>query len=176
MAPPMNATTQLMISVLTVLTSGVMAGVVTHWLATTRQEKQFRREKLEQLYLAVHGFCTAFVSSNIVWLPVMTGEMHYNEALDLQIKNAPAKGSGFYETAEMLVNIYFPPLRAALNEIIKARDATNKVQGEFGRTYKAHGPDETHRMFLDPFKEGMNKFSLAHRCFNQELFLLAKSI
>jgi hypothetical protein len=78
---------QLVVSLMTIAFSGLVSAVVTHQLSTSRQERDFRRKKLEELYLAVVGFCTSIQTANIVWLPVMRGDFAYNTGLDLQIKN-----------------------------------------------------------------------------------------
>jgi hypothetical protein len=77
---------QILIPLLTILLSGLVATVVTHYLATSHQEKQFRRQKLEELYFSIDGFCTWFVAFNAYWPGVMGSKIDYHTALNKQIE------------------------------------------------------------------------------------------
>src|SRR6266700_4180677 len=115
---------QILISLLTILFSGLMATIVTHYLATSHQEKQLRRQKLEELYFSMDGFCTVVVSFNAYWPGVMDGKIDYHVALDEQIKSSSdRKNERYHQTAEMLVNIYFPALLPSFDAIMARRDS-----------------------------------------------------
>lgn len=97
---------QLLISIATILCSGVISAIVTHKLSTGRAEREFRRKKLEELFMAVHTYCNKLFTANIMWPRVMRGEIDYNQGLDIFIKNNSEKDNSA-DTAVMLINIYF---------------------------------------------------------------------
>jgi hypothetical protein len=165
---------QLILSLL--LTSGVVSALVAHQLANSREEREFRRKKIEELYLAVHGFCMTFISHHLVWPRVMLGDMTYNEALDIQLKKSADLDTRNYETATMLINIYFPGLRERLAAILKSRDATNAIHGQFRKSYVELGPDSSQRIFVNPFNDAIKKFEAEHELFNKALFKEAESV
>src|SRR5438105_6769249 len=107
---------QLLISIATILCSGVISAIVTHKLSTGRAEREFRRKKLEALFMAVHTYCNKLFTANLMWPRVMRGEIDYNQGLDIFIKNHSEKDDSA-EIAIMLINIYFPELRPALDLI-----------------------------------------------------------
>jgi hypothetical protein len=168
---------QLVVPILTILFSGLVSAVVTHRLATSHQERQFRREKLEQLYTAMDSFCTTLVGANMVWPPVMREEMEYNEALDLQIKNLSDKDKGqLHRSIEMLVNIYFPSLLVSLENVFKVREEVNAIQHLFKKDYKRDGPVAANRKYVAPFLAALSEFDSARERFNKALFAAAKAI
>jgi len=92
-------TAQIFIPFLTILFSGLLATIVTHYLTTSHQEKQFNRQKLEELYFAMDGFCTFFGTFNAYWPGVVEGKIDYNAALDKA--RSDRKNERFHQTAEM---------------------------------------------------------------------------
>jgi hypothetical protein len=167
-------TAQILIPLLTILFSGLLATIVTHYLTTSHQEKQFKRQKLEELYFAMDGFCTLFVTFNAYWPGVMEGKIDYNTALDKA--GSDAKNERFHQTAEMLVNIYFPALLPNFDAIMARRDSVNEIFSAFRKQYKASGPDAPNRKFVAPFNQAMLDFDTEHTRFNHELFKIAKAI
>lgn len=168
--------TQIIIALLTILGSGVVTAVVTHRLATSRQEREFKRKKLEELYLALQGFCTIFGAWSILWPAVMKGEMEFNQALDIQLESKAGKDARYLETATMLINIYFPSLRDGLAALLKRRDEANLVFGNFKSLYKESGPTAETAAFMGPFSKAMLNFDAAHQDLNELLFRLAEAI
>jgi hypothetical protein len=169
-------TAQIFITLLTILFSGLVATIVTHYLATSHQEKQFRRQKLEELYFAMDGFRTWFVTFNAYWPAVMDGKIDYNTALDKQIEARTDKDERFHQTAEMLVNIYFPALLPNFDAIMARRDSVIEIFSAFRKQYKTSGPDASNRKFIAPFNQAMRDFDAEHSRFNHELFKIAKAI
>jgi hypothetical protein len=153
----------------------LISAVVVHYLIYARKERDFRRKKIEELFLALQAWCVAFLGNHIVWPRVMLGEMDYNEALDIQLKNPP-KSHGKLDTVTMLVNLYLPELRPELEAILKARDDVNAIQGKFRKAYKGIGPNASHRQFVTPFNEKLLQFEEAQQRFNRALFTVAQSM
>ena len=65
----------------------------------------------------------------------MRGEITYNDANDLIIKNHD-KGDKSHDVAQMLVNIYFPQLRPHLSKTLQRRDRINQIRSEFKKSYE----------------------------------------
>ena len=151
-----------------------MSAVVVHYLTNAREERDFRRKKIEELFLALQAWCVTFIAHHVVWPRVMMGEMDYNQALDIQLENPP-KSQGKIETVTMLVNLYLPALRPQLQAILKARDEVNKIHAQFRKTYKNIGPHLSHEKLVRPFNDAMTQFEQAQEQFNTALFKAAKS-
>src|SRR5439155_18834663 len=130
------------------LTSGLISAVVVHYLTNAREERDFRRKKIEELFLALQEWCVA---------------------------ENPPKSQGKIETVTMLVNLYLPELRPEFEAILKARDDVNTIQGQFRKAYKEIGPHASHRQFITPFNDGMAQFEQAQQRFNTALFKVAQS-
>jgi hypothetical protein len=161
---------QLIVSVTTILCSGVVSAIVTHKLSTERAEREFRRKKLEELFFAVHTFCTKLFSANIIWPQVMRGEITYNDGLELIIKNHDRQDKS-YDIAEMLINIYFPELLPHLQAILKRRDQINRIQSEFKKSYQRQ---ESCDSFLKPFLTELNGVDVDEKSLTKALFRISE--
>jgi hypothetical protein len=169
-------TWQIVISLLTILCSGLVSAIVTHRLATSRQEREFKRQKLESLYFSIEGFCLTFVIFHFYWPGVMDGKIDYNTALTKQIEaGGDQKNERHHQTAEMLVNIYFPALIPNFGALMTRRDAVNKIVSVFQERYKKIGPVASNREFMLPFNQAILDFNAEHSRFNRELFKIAKA-
>ncbi|HUJ10500.1 MAG TPA: hypothetical protein VL171_10795 [Verrucomicrobiae bacterium] len=149
---------QILLALTTVLGSGVLAAFVAHKFAERREEREFRRRKSEELFLAVHGYCITFVSRNMLWPRVMDGEMDYNKVLDINAEDK-APTPGHYETMQMLINIYFPDLLPDFRAILAAREPINDMKANFRNAYERGTPT---RQFSEPFSRALLKFE--HLC------------
>jgi len=167
---------QLIISVATIVTTisggGVIAAVVAHKLSSARAEREFERRKLEELFVAVHRYCTKLFAANIVWPRVMRGEIDYNQGLDIFIKNHSKKDEN-HETAIMIINIYFPKLRQAFDGILHRRDRINNIKSDFKATYlRGNNCGSFERPFLDELKA----IDADEKKFMDELFQISRSL
>jgi hypothetical protein len=163
---------QLVISIATILSSGVVSAIVTHKLSTGHAEREFRRKKLEELFMAVHTYCTKLFTANIMWPRVMRGEIDYNEGLDIFMKGHGEKDTSA-ETAIMLINIYFPELRPGLDAIFQRRDQINRIQSEFKRTYQRDEPCDS---FVRPFLAELAAIDTDEKNLTDELFRVSRDV
>jgi hypothetical protein len=154
------------------LFSGLVSALVAHRLGTSRQDREFKRKKIEELYMAMHGFCTTFKVFAMPMLPVMRGKIDYNQALDVQLKHDKSS-ERYYETAAMPVSIYFHELRPRFERILECRDAVNGVLSDFKRAYEKAAPTSS---FVTPFKAAMDEFEKERNGFNEDLFRIAHGI
>lgn len=133
---------QIALGILTIGASGLASGIVTFKLDSSRDARRMRREKLERLFIAHTAFKREL---DVNWFPymfAMSGEISYNDALDLTIKNG-VSGERNFETIEMLVMLYFPELTKGLAELARIRDQAADVIKKHKETYKRIGPHPT---------------------------------
>jgi hypothetical protein len=161
---------QIIISIATILCSGVVSAVVTHKLSTGRAEREFRRKKLEELFFAVHTYCTKLFSRNIVWPQVMRGKISYDDANGLIIQNHDKQDKS-HDVMEMLVNIYFPELRPHLLGILNRRDQINTIYGEFTKSYKRQ---ENCECYIQPFLDELSAIDTDEKAMTNSIFRLSE--
>jgi len=128
---------QLILSVATIICSGVISAIVTYKLNARKDETQLLRQKLEELNLAILRFCTQLDTTFLPYISAMTGKLTYNQALDIVLNSKDTEKN--YDKIAMIVNIYFPQLSSNLENIHKARDAGNEVIHDFKRFYESEG-------------------------------------
>jgi hypothetical protein len=100
------------------------------------RNKDFIRDKLEELYLLHEAWLNALATSYLPFLSVMKGEMTYDDALDLFIKNNKSPTVDF-KRLQMLVDLYFPEIKVAFDQLSAARDGANAIKSAHKREYKA---------------------------------------
>ncbi len=128
---------QWILSVLTIVCSGVVSAIVTYKLNKKKDERQFMRQKLEELNLALLRFCTQMGSYFLNFSSVMTGKITYNQALD--IVNKSTNIENYYDKISLILNIYFPQFNSHLEQIHNARDEGNEIVFDFKRFYDREG-------------------------------------
>jgi hypothetical protein len=146
------STIQILLSLATIVMSGVMSAIVTFRLNARRGEKEFRRQKLEQFYMAASGYCNRLGCNFFAYLPVMEQAITFNDALDI-VNKAGKDEERRFEHANMLIAIYFPHFQAAFDEVLRCRDTLNGILGDFKRSYKNGNPDGSR--WLRPYTEAL---------------------
>jgi hypothetical protein len=136
---------QIIISIATILCSGVVSAVVTHKLST-------------------------LFSRNIVWPQVMRGKISYNDANGLIIQNHDKQDKS-HDVMEMLVNIYFPELRPQLLGILNRRDQINAIYGEFT---KSHNREENCECYIQPFLDELSAIDTDEKAMTNSIFRLSE--
>lgn len=148
------------LGIATILASGVTSAFVTSRLNRRKDRFEFLRGKAETLYLAVDQYAKVLGQHALTYYPVLRGEIDWNQMLDLQIASGsnPGKHEGA-EVMEMLVALYFPSVRPALDELFAARDAFNKVTHAMKRDYRRYGgvPAQEHGTKFQRAVELMNE-------------------
>ena len=140
----------MIISLLTVLASGITAAVVTHVLNSRKEERLLVRQKLEDLHLAVHRYSIAMSCGFMPFLRAMEGGLDYNQANDMLIQGADGKDKDAFPTIERLMGIYFPDLEPEMTPIVDSRKKLNDLKHAFKLDYQrgmvANGS------WLEPFR------------------------
>ena len=127
---------QVILGLLTIVMSGVVAAVVTFRLSARREDRQFRRERLEHLFRSFVAFCRMLGVHWSSYTSVMTGKIDYNQALDMTIASGK-NDERHLENVEMLVAIYWPELQSHVDALKTVRDDASSVLGEHKARYKA---------------------------------------
>jgi len=119
---------QLSLGLLTIIGSGLTSSWVTHRLNKEQSQTIFLRQKAETLYLAAEEYNMAVSSIALTYFPLFDGRYDYNAMLDQQVKSGAANPeNGGAKAMTMIVEIYFPTVRPALERVWRARDAFNDV-------------------------------------------------
>jgi hypothetical protein len=133
---------QIILGLLTIAMSGVIAAVVTYRLNISRDERRFRRQRLEEVFTAFNGFTRQLGVTWLTYTNVMTGKIDYNQALDMVI----AQGKDVvhhFDTLNMIILLYWPELIPHLDRVKAMRDEANDVLHEHKRRYLAgHAQDK----------------------------------
>ena len=132
----METNTQIIISLLTIIGSGVVSAFITQKLVTSRSEKEFKRKKIEELFLSVHKYCRGLSVANMVWPEVAAGKINYNEAIDIVTKSDKSSYLGAYESSEMIVKLYFPHLEKDFDKILLTRKEIGFAKLNLKRDYE----------------------------------------
>ncbi|MCU1264129.1 MAG: hypothetical protein JWM21_447 [Acidobacteria bacterium] len=114
------------------------------------KEREFTRDKVEELYLLHEEWLNVSASSNLPFISVMKGEITYNDALDMFIDGNKNRTVDF-KRLQMLVDLYFPDVKASFDRLATARDEVNKIKSEHKRQYKRGNIDGT--AYVMPFIE-----------------------
>jgi hypothetical protein len=133
------------IAIFTILGSGVVSGVVTYKLNASQKEREFRREKLEECFRAVHHYLISLTTHYLVWAEVMSGKLTYDQANDMIIAEGKREDREYPLLAELLIRLYFPSLQTHFDTLLKTRDELSRLQSEFGRSYRRNGPTGDYR-------------------------------
>ncbi len=136
-----------------------------------QERREVVRARLEELYSLIGRWAGEVVIHHTTYRKVMEGELTYNQALDLSIKNKPSIDANRMFT---LAELYFPSAHQALEELKELRDKAASIQTNFKQKYREDGsPSEKHAELLT---EVLEAFSLAVHKYERELSAHAKDV
>ena len=166
--------TQLLLSILTILASGVVAGVVTFRLNAARDARRMRREKLEATYMAHSGFLRQLDLGWMPYMAVMANELSYNDALDIAINKQTGTEPKHFEHLAMLVALYFPELQEGLARLVEIRDRAAAIIQTHKDEYKSVGPHVS--KFREEMVRLVHALNAHEVAFNAEMGALARKL
>lgn len=181
------STLQLLVSLLTIIGSGVVSAVVTYMLNARKSDREFLRGEIELLWTAVHTFGKETEIATSLWLAVLDGMMPHEKALEGYSRLTSKIEPGNHERTEMLVQLYFPfllpPLVALLlsqgrlerfvHEVAEASQNLEKLDEV--RTHRERLGDELNtftsriREFKHAIAEGPERWERSGRMFQLEM-------
>jgi hypothetical protein len=129
-------TSQILLGLLTITMSGVVAAAVTYKLNSSRDEKRFRRQRLEEVFTSFQGFVIDLSKNWIAYTNVMTGKLDYNQALDLVIEQDKGTPTHF-QKLEMVVTLYWPELMSFMDRLKVLRDKGGDILHAHKQRYLA---------------------------------------
>ncbi|HJW86800.1 MAG TPA: hypothetical protein VJ440_09225 [Candidatus Brocadiaceae bacterium] len=150
-----------------ILTSSVVAGLVTFVLNMYKEERILRRQKLEALYLYASNWIRLLAIFGLNHGSAMRGTLTLNQVNDLIIKYGSDEKNNF-ENMNMLVGLYFPRLQGGIDELMKCRESLNALIKIFKQRYKNGETDGS--MLLPEFKEIMDRLDNAEEKFKNAVF------
>lgn len=165
--------TQLLVSFATILCSGVVSAWVTQRLIERRSERDFRRQKLEQLFLAFDAFRSILFAYQMQLLVAIAGQLDPKATIHTAADNMP-KESNDYQMTVMLINVYFPELRPRFEDFMKTRDQLNTVwikYIEHQKETKRHEPS-----FAMQFRRQMDTLHQQEETLKEAIFRIAAKI
>ena len=150
-----------------ILTSSVVAGLVSFVLNMYKEERLLKRQKLEALYLHTSNWIKSLGGFGLNYGFAMKGKLTLNQVYDMTIKNSPDEKNNF-ENMNMLVGVYFPRLQGVLDELMKCRKSLNALTKEFELRYKNGETDGS--VLLPEFKEIMDRLDDIEKKFKNAIF------
>jgi len=126
---------QLIIAVFTIAMSGVVASVVSHKLNENKDDRNFKRQKIENIFISFHEWSSTLSMAFIPYISVMRGELTFDDVHEMIISKGSPK-EPYYQNLIMNISIYFPALKSDLDKMFEIRTNLNKVIYEYKNQYK----------------------------------------
>jgi hypothetical protein len=114
----------------------------------SRSKAELLRQKGEELYELTSEWQQNLGVQCLSIQAVMTGDLSYNEALDMQINEVTP---GKHHRLRLLVHAYFPDLLSDLDNVETKRDAVSKIRSTHKMLYKRG--DDDGLPLLKPFTD-----------------------
>jgi hypothetical protein len=126
---------EVIVPLLTLLLSGVVATLVTYWLAKLAQRRELLRTKLEEAYMACDTFCRSLGMHYLSYFPLYKGEVSLAEHNDFSLDRGTPDDVSAFRRLEMVVHIYATSALPAYNELLSVRDELAKLRVEHRSRY-----------------------------------------
>src|ERR1019366_6406764 len=99
-----------------------------------QRQQELLRTRGEELYTLTSTWLKMIATHHIRKTYVMLGNITYDQALDLEVKDD--KHLLDFERIGLLVDVYFPSARSAYDAVLAVRDERNEIEMTFDRDYK----------------------------------------
>ena len=154
----------------TVLTSGLVAGIVTFQLNATREDRLFKRQRLEELYEAYFDASQGLSAYWVPYFAVMSNSITDDQLLD-PVKNRDLREPLPISRVQMLASLYHPGFLPFVDELLAIRDRASEIVQAHKKEYEQIGPhksdalDEMHDLLsrLDEAEEGFTSALRGYR-------------
>lgn len=131
-----------------------------------QKSKELKIEKLEELYFLFSKWSTELISKYMITIPQLVGEISVEASLESKSKAAMTE-PGTFQKYQMLVQMYFPELKPALNNVFTARNEC----AEF-----LHFKEKQSKETISKFVRAQGDFSNAAEQFLAEVAKLASTL
>lgn len=147
-------------TILTILSSGLVAGFVSVALANKKETFLYKQKKAEDLYRAADSYIKMLSAIYILRYPYVKNEISEQEMQELTTKSIDRQqAKDAHPTLWMLVSFYFPEIDPALREFDKSREAVNSAVA----SHTKHGTG------LKPFDEAFVEFDKSSKLLLEEI-------
>ena len=131
-----------------ILSSGVVASIISASLTDAKEKRLLRRQKIEEIYLGAAAWLSSAEIVFLRYLRVCEGSLTYNQVLDMEIANG-APASDHHLRMRMNIEMYEHGLVAALrtveNELGQMNRLRSAVRGCYDETGQASELEDTYR-------------------------------
>lgn len=141
-----------------ILSSGVIAAIISASLTDAKERRILRREKIEEIYLNAASWLNTANSSYVPYLRVCEGRLTFDQALDLQIQNPRPEAGEQHLRMVMNIEMYENRLLPVLRAMETRLEQLNEAQHALRNYYADHGEAS---VFEAPFRERLIAFGKA---------------
>ena len=127
--------------------------LTSHFDAKKRRDEMLRGRG-EELYVLCERWVNGLFTLALRRSFVMEGKLTYNQVLDMEIAEGNQRPPDF-SRVEMLIDVYFPSVRSAYDQVAGVRESLNALVNQHKRAYAAGDVDGT--AFLGPILAEMRK-------------------
>lgn len=127
--------------VTTILTSGVVSGFVTYKLNAGREERLYRRQRLEELHEAFFEVSSGLSAYWVPYIFAMANQVTYNQALDMTAGSDRQRPLPVARM-EMLAALYHPALLPRVHRLLEIRKDANHIIHVHKERYRSDGPHD----------------------------------
>ena len=99
------------------------------------RDKEIMRERAEELYLNVKSFGLHIFTNNLPYYKVMTGDITFNQALDIFKESNKTLGYDL-SRIHMISDVYFPEIALELKELVEFNGQVHDIVESFKAKYK----------------------------------------
>ena len=135
------------------------------------RDEEIIRDRLEELYVLSNKYFSILVGHYLPFRMVMEGEITFNQALDMSIESG-SKSDCEPHRVTMLIDLYFPEIKPAFDEIMDIREKLNEIIDGYKEQYK--GGDTDGSQWLDVFQPFFVKLGVLANGFDKNIVNLRR--
>lgn len=105
-----------------------------------KRNEEHLRDRLEELYVLSNKFLDMLVARYVPYRALMMGQISHDQALDMALKHSSKRDFEPHRVT-MLIDLYFPSIKPAFQEILNIRDKLNEIIEGHKEQYKTGDTD-----------------------------------
>jgi hypothetical protein len=151
-----------------VLSSGVVAGIISFSFSEAKERWILRRSKIEEIYLSAVPWLTFVSNDSLLSLRVCKGTLTYDQMLDLRLKRGSASIGDHHIKMQMNIRMYELSLVPALDSMETELRKLNKLTFAIRDCYEKTGLASE---FSDPLNRQLAQFDAASEALKTAIIL-----
>jgi hypothetical protein len=140
-----------------ILSSGVVASIISASLTDAKEKRILRRQKVEEIYLGAAAWLTTAEIHFLRYLRVCEGSLSYNQVLDMEIAHGASAGD-HHLRMRMNIEMYEHRLIPALRVVEKELELMNRLRSAIRNCYDETGQASE---LTDTYREQLLRFGKA---------------